>query len=625
MVRLGHFFMTHFHHVGLAAMAQGSVFLVVVVSLGALGSVVGTWFVRRAPERWLRFSVPVGALLGAALFAHGLYHGDVHGRGGGILGGFGVLRKPELDLTPVAMLAAVALGGALLGWALRRWGWAALPVVAAASGALLRAEALRFSDSPVAAEIDARPGLPRAVLRTLRRRTDRDGDGYARLFGGGDCDDRAAARSPGATEVPGNGVDEDCSGEDAPAPPPPPPPPPPSVRERLHQLVPDGANLALITVDTLRWDTHYAGRPYPITPVLDRLAAEGVVFDHGYALSSYTGRAIGPMMTGRFPTECPRDSEHFTRYPAANVFLAERLRSAGFHTFGAASHFYFDPRFGLAQGMEVWDLSARRSGDGQETEATDARVTDRALALLRDPSHTQRRFFLWIHYFDPHKLYVEHPDLPLFGRGERARYDREVMSTDREIGRVVAALDALSAAPGGRPTVLVVTADHGEAFGEHGMGWHGVELWEELVRVPWLVRAPGLPPRHVTAFRSQIDLAPTVLELLRLEPPPAGAPDAYSGVSLVPDLLGEPAPPRPVYLELPEGPYNSLRRSVIEGGWKLTERGVGRWELYNLTTDPGERTNLAAAEPAQLARMRRVLERVRAGLHTVAAPPRASP
>ncbi|MBI5516290.1 MAG: sulfatase-like hydrolase/transferase [Deltaproteobacteria bacterium] len=621
MVRLGHVFMTAFHHVGLAAMAQGSFFLVVVVLLMSLGSALGIALSRRLPERRVGLLGLGGGLLAAALFAHGLYHGDVHGRGGGVLGGFGVLRKPELDLTPVARLAAVALGGPLLGWALRRWGWALLPLVAAAGG-LLRAEALRFADSPVASEIDARPGLPRAVLRTLRRRADRDRDGYAGLFGGGDCDDRAPARSPGATEVPGNGVDEDCSGEDAPAAPPPPPPPPPSVRERLHALVPEGVNVALITVDTLRWDTHYAGRPFPITPRLDRLASEGVVFDHGYAISSYTGRAIGPMMTSRYPTECPRDSEHFTRYPAANVFLAERLRAAGFHTFGAASHFYFEPRFGLAQGMELWDLSAHPSGDRQETEAADSRVTDRVLALLRDPAHAQRRFFLWVHYFDPHKLYVEHPDLPLFGRGERARYDREVMSTDREVGRVVDALDALSAAPGGRPTVLVVTADHGEAFGEHGMGWHGVELWDELVRVPWILRAPGLAPRHVTERRSQIDLVPTLLELLRMEPPPPGAPDAFSGVSLVPDLLGEPAAPRPVYMELPEGPYNSLRRSVIDGGWKLTERGVGRWELYDLTTDPGERTNQAATNPAQLARMRRVLERVRAGLHTVPAPGR---
>jgi arylsulfatase A-like enzyme len=92
-----------------------------------------------------------------------------------------------------------------------------------------------------------------------------------------------------------------------------------------------------------------------------------------------------------------------------------------------------------------------------------------------------------------------------------------------------------------------------------------------------------------------------------------------SGESLLGDLRGETVAARPIYLELPEGPYNSLRRGVIEGGWKLLERGVGRFELYHLTEDPGERTNLATTRPADLARMRAVYEGVRGGLHPVAA------
>jgi arylsulfatase A-like enzyme len=225
---------------------------------------------------------------------------------------------------------------------------------------------------------------------------------------------------------------------------------------------------------------------------------------------------------------------------------------------------------------------------------------------------------LWAHFFDPHKQYVDHPELPLFGRGERAKYFREVMFTDAQVGRL---LDALAALPGdvAQHTAVVVTADHGEAFAEHGMSWHGVELWEELVRVPLMIYVPGLAPRRVEVPRSQIDLAPTLLGLLGLARPAEGTPDAMSGESLLGDLRGEPAPARPIYLELPEGPYNSLRRGVIEDGWKLLERGVGRFELYHLTEDPGERTNLAATRPADLARMRAVYEGVRAGLHTVPA------
>ena len=352
---------------------------------------------------------------------------------------------------------------------------------------------------------------------------------------------------------------------------------------------------------------------------LDALAAESVVFERGYAISSYTGRAIGPMMTGRYPTECARDGEHFTRYTPPNVFLAERLKDSGFRTFGAASHFYFERRFGLAQGVDAWDLTAKPEGDGQETTSADAAVADRAIAQLQQPENAAGRFFQWVHFFDPHKQYVEHRDLPLFARGERGRYDREVMNTDRQIGRV---LDALRALPGdvARRTVVVVTADHGEAFNEHGMSYHGVEVWDELVRVPWVMHVPGVAARRVTTPRGQIDLAPTLLELLRVAPPAAGAPDAFSGQSLMGDLTAE-QPERPIYVELPEGPYNSLRRALVFEGYKLLERGSGRFMLFNLATDAGERNDLAAVDHERLARMRAVMEEVRGGLHVVAAPP----
>ncbi|MEZ4392713.1 MAG: sulfatase-like hydrolase/transferase [Polyangiales bacterium] len=621
--RMGRHFLTAYHHVGLASFAQAVALLALTLITAAACAVATSLLARRLPDREgvVARAGLAGAALGAAVIGHGLYWGDAHGQGGAaalLLGGYGVLKKPELDLAPVWMLLAL-LGAALgLARALRRVGLVALPAAALLSGAALASAATSFGDSPAAAEIDARPGLPRVVLRALRRRADADRDGYARAFGGGDCDDRNPDVNPGAADLPGNGVDEDCSGRDAPRRVVTPPPPAPARAEGLRDRTPDGMNLVLITVDTLRWDTHYAGNPHPITPNLDRLAAQSVVWRNAYAISSYTGRAIGPLLAGRYPTECARDGAHFTRYLPSNVLLAERLRDRGFHAFGAASHFYFQPRFGLAQGMDPWDLSSEPTGGAQETQAADHRVADRLIAMLGDPANTSGRFFLWGHFFDPHKLYVDHPELPLFGRGERARYEREVMFSDRQLGRV---LDALDAMPGGvrDRTVVVVTADHGEAFGEHGMAWHGVELWDELVRVPLLMRVPGVSPRAIDTRRSQIDLAPTLLELLRIAPPATDAADALSGVSLAGDLLGRPDPARPIYLELPEGPYNSLRRSVIDGDLKLTERGAGRFELYDLRRDPGERTNLASTDPAGLRRMRDVMETVRGGLRVVRA------
>ncbi|MEI8257653.1 MAG: sulfatase-like hydrolase/transferase, partial [Deltaproteobacteria bacterium] len=356
LARADRFFLTAFHHVGLASLAQATA--LAVLSLGCAGvyAAVHRALARAIPVRAARRSVPwlaVGLGLAVAIVAVGITTGDTDGRGRWF-GAFGVLKKSELDLSPVYALAGLGAIALALTLALSRSALAALVVLLGSGGAgalSFRHVARHFSDAPSAASVDARPGVARTMLRLLRKRTDRDHDGASGLFGGGDCNDRDPHVFPAAHDVPGNGLDEDCSGRDAPLPPPPPPPPPPTLGERLARETPADMNVVLITVDTMRWDLHYAGNPRELSPSMDRLAAASVVFDHAYALSSYTGRAIAPLMAGRYPTECARDSEHFTQYPGSNILLAERLRDAGFATFGGASHFYFDPRFGLVQGM----------------------------------------------------------------------------------------------------------------------------------------------------------------------------------------------------------------------------------------------------------------------------------
>jgi choline-sulfatase len=624
--QVGALFMTRFHHVGLATLAQSVALFVLALVVLALGAALAALFASRLPDdpRGTPWGSPlrawsVGALLALALASAGALTGDIHGRGG-LLGAYGVLKKPELDLSPVLTVAAALSLGAAMTWVVaRRWSLilATAALSAGVAAVAWRETALRFERSPAASVIESRSGLARIVLRQLRTRTDHDRDGASALFGGGDCDDRDPRRSPDARDIPGNGVDEDCSGADAPPVerPAPPPPPPPSLAERMRNTLPRDANLLFITVDTLRWDLHYAGNPRELSPNLDRLAARSIVFERAYAMSSYTGRSIGPMMIGRYPTECVRDDNHFVRYPdRGNVFLAERLRAQGFRTAAVASHFYFHPRFGLFQGIERVDVSATPPAESAESVSTDARVADKSLAILEDPRFHEGRFMLWAHFFDPHKQYVLHPEIPPFSRTERGRYDAEVAWTDRQIGRL---LDALASKPFANRTIVVITADHGEAFGEHGMSWHGMELWEELVRVPWIIHVPGLEPRRIDTPRGHIDLVPTVLELLSLEVPSPSATDFVSGQSLVAELFGAPAAARPVYMELPEGPYNGTRRAMIDWPHKLLVRGARRFELYDLSSDPMERQDLSTTQPEALARVRARYEQLRGALREV--------
>jgi choline-sulfatase len=240
-----------------------------------------------------------------------------------------------------------------------------------------------------------------------------------------------------------------------------------------------------------------------------------------------------------------------------------------------------------------------------ENSVTGDKLTDAALALLARPEDTSKRFFFWMHYLDPHADYLPHPELPSFGTSQRDLYDGEIAFVDHHLGRVLA---AIAAAPWGKRTAIIVTSDHGEAFGEHNMVRHGAEIWEELVRVPLIVNIPGVSPGHVTARRSAIDLVPTILDLMGVPgpgQPTTGAPppnpregrtnpnDFLSGTSLLPDVFFPAgAEPRDVLIDMPDGPFNDARRALIHGDLKLTISNGLRFELYDLGKDPEERTNL---------------------------------
>ncbi len=538
-----------------------------------------------------------GTLLACACLFTGMRVGDASGNGPTPLAILGVLTRPELDISPVFSLVVMAACAFVALSAARFAGpqpAVYAGVVMALACALVLRQASALSEAPgVARAIELGAPLGRVGLALARRATDRDGDGASYLFGGGDCDDADPRRSPTAVEIPGNGIDEDCSGADLPLARAPAAPPLP-----LRATSSSTTNLVLITVDTLRIDLGFMGYDRPVSPNLDALAARSTVFDRAYSMASYTGKSVGPTLIGKYPSECSRDGGHFNVYGPVNTLLAERLQNAGFHTMGAASHWYFKPRYGLAQGMDLWDLSALPSdsqGDS-DSSVTGQALTDTAIALLSDSANVDKRFFLWVHYFDPHAPYVPHPEAPDFRTGSKSwgkpLYDAEVWYTDHQIGRL---LDFIASQAWSGRTAILLTSDHGEAFDEHGMSWHGVDLWEPLVRVPLIVYVPGVKAHRIAVKRSLVDVVPTVLDLLGVAQPPPGE---LSGISCALEIVAperNPSEERDVFMDMPGGPRVAQHRALIHGttpGQKLMHEGGPLYFLFDLTTDPGELNEL---------------------------------
>jgi choline-sulfatase len=383
----------------------------------------------------------------------------------------------------------------------------------------------------------------------------------------------------------------------------------------------------LITVDTLRPDLGFMGYERPVSPNLDQIAQRSVVYEHAYSISTYTAFSIPPMMASRYPSEMPRTDRHEVKYLSQNVLLAERLREAGYHTAGAASHFLFAPQLGWIDGFERF-VSVPSEGTAPAGSSLDWYHSSRGLAqtaiqLLSDPQITSGPFFIWVHFVDPHSQYLEHKGFSNFGHDPRGLYDGEVAYTDFYIGQV---LSALAASPSAEHTAIIFTADHGEAFGEHGEIRHGRHIWEEIVRIPLIVFAPGIVPRRITRRISAVEIAPTILDLAKLPEDPGAR-----GRSFAPELYGADLPERPILIDQPRNPYYPLKRAFIEGGYKLHDLPKPQtYLLFDLSRDPGETQDLVATEPEILGRMRESYEAFMSAITPVAPllvapPPSAAP
>lgn len=353
-------------------------------------------------------------------------------------------------------------------------------------------------------------------------------------------------------------------------------------------------DILLITIDTFRPDRiRPYGGPLP-TPTFTALAARGMVFEWAFAPSNVTRRSMPAIATGLAPPRVRgRVSGWALRMDPRHVTLAERLRAGGYATSGlfcCEGFWERRRRLGLDRGID--DLFIRH--DGQDLVAA---YKERVAARRPDGPPT----FTWIHFIELHEWAGGNPDLS----PERRRiYDDLVAQVDRWVGELVKANESL---PPDRQPIILITGDHSEAFGEHGQPFHSSDLYNSQIRVPLIVAGPAVSATRVHEPVSLVDLAPTILELAGFVAP---AFPQMDGRSLADLLLGaRHADPEAggAYAVTIEDRYVRDRRSaLVRGRWKLIHQ-LGRWELYDLRTDPNEMRDLAGGDPARLTELQALM------------------
>ncbi|MEQ8768527.1 MAG: sulfatase [Planctomycetota bacterium] len=378
--------------------------------------------------------------------------------------------------------------------------------------------------------------------------------------------------------------------------------------------------IVFVVIDALRADyLGVYGSDRGLTPELDALGERSTVFESAFATSAWTRSSVTSMLTARYPTAAGVLGRGDV-LPESATTLTEILGRRGFKTLGLSTNHNAGADVGFAQGFETFAVPpGRRSYPGDYQMVPAEHVTRAALDWV-DAQDGESPLFLFLHYTDPHDPYLPQPEWndPSVARGrfDGSRrslealdstpreeltahdlnrivdlYEGEVAYVDRWVGRLFDGLEERGLGP--ENTLWIITADHGEGLWSHGWRGHGADLYEEMIRVPLILSAPGEATGRVAVPVSLLDLSPTVLSVLQWPQP-----ETFQGHSLIPLLRGEdrPAPLVVIYSELSLGPFDleMLRvgdMKLIKNRGLINERQAP-YQLFDLAKDPHEQNDL---------------------------------
>jgi len=376
------------------------------------------------------------------------------------------------------------------------------------------------------------------------------------------------------------------------------PPPPP----------PNGYNIIFIVIDTLRAD-HLESYGYALgnSSRLYTFGKHSVIFDRAYSQSAWTKPSVASLLTSLEP----RDHgiiDWENQMTDDKLTIAEVLKDAGYDTEAYIGHHALEPKFNnFHQGFDVFDTSAFKEWGSPHKIASADRLSNLAIKAVK--KNRENPYFLWLHYFDPHDDYMLHKRFD-YGPFDQHRYDSEIAFTDHHLGRLFTILHERKAY---KDTIVVVTADHGEEFMDHGHNRHTHQMYDEVIRVPLMIRAPQVEPGHVEEAVAGVDIPTTMLRLVGVD-----VPESFTGRPLpVVDEAFLLDPKHPVFSETRR---EVNRQAVVVDGWKLIEDKVKKtYQLYDLRMDPKEKFNQSKKMPRKRSELQQILT-THFRVPTVAAP-----